>query len=324
MASSKTRQRKLARAKMERQLAKRAARARRRRQLQAGAAVALAVLVLVFGGLYFGGVFSSDKKVPAADDCLWTPNGTSAKEGIEKPPTSGIEKSGTDVLTIATDAGSITANIDLAKTPCTAASVAYLSAHGFYTNTKCTRLTTAGTFLLQCGDPTGDGSGGPGYTSIDENIPTPNVTPSATAGTDPSATATPAATASATATPSPSSTEPLYTYPRGTVVMKQTNGPNTNGSQFFIVYRDSPMPASYTVLGTVTAGMEVIDKIAAGGVAAGGVSATDGAPNTALTIQAMSVAPYGTPPSDSAAPSASTTGSPSAGSTASANPSSSS
>jgi peptidyl-prolyl cis-trans isomerase B (cyclophilin B) len=116
----------------------------------------------------------------------------------------------------------------------------------------------------------------------------------------------------------------MYTYPRGTVVMKQSNGANTNGSQFFIVYKDSPMPASYTVLGTVTAGLDVVDKVAAGGVVAGGSSATDGAPVTPITIKSASVAPYGTLPSDSASPSAPASTSPSATSTASANPSSSS
>jgi len=85
------------------------------------------------------------------------------------------------------------------------------------------------------------------------------------------------------------------------VVMAQTGGPNTNGSQFFIVYKDTKLPATYTVLGTVTEGMEVVEKVAAGGVAAGGKSATDGPPATTLTISSLTV---GTPPSPSTAPSA--------------------
>jgi peptidyl-prolyl cis-trans isomerase B (cyclophilin B) len=317
VASSKTRQRKMARAKMERQLARRAAKAGRRRQLQAGIAVGVAVLVLVFGGLYFGGVFSPNKPKATADDCLWTPSGTSAVAGIGTPPTSGIAKSGTDVLTIATDQGSITADIDRAKTPCTAASLSYLASKGFYKNTACTRLTTAGTFLLQCGDPTGDGTGGPGYTSVDENVPeatAPTASPSSTASASPSASASASPSATASASPSASST-PTAVYPRGSVVMQQTNGPNTNGSQFFIVYQDSRLPATLTVVGTVTAGMEVVDKVAAGGVAAGGASTTDGKPNTAITIQTLSVAPGGSAtPSQTASPSptASQSASPSA------------
>ncbi len=300
MASSKSRQRKMARAKMERQLARRAAKARRRRQLQAGGAVGIAVLLLVFGGLYFGGVFSSKKKAAVAQDCLWTPSGTSSVSGIGTPPTTGIAKTGTDTLTMATSQGTITANIDLAKTPCTGASLSYLASKNFYNGATCTRLTTGGTFELQCGAHSADSSDGPGYTSIDENVPTP-ITPTA----DPSATVTPSVDPSAAQT---------YVYPRGTVIMNQSNGPNTNGSQFIIIYQDTTLPATYTVVGTVTAGMDVIDKVAQGGVATGGASATDGAPNTAVTINTVTVAPYGATPSASATsePSPSGTTSPTA------------
>ncbi len=312
MASSKSRQRKLARAKMERQLAKRAAKARRRRQIQAGTAVGIAALLLIFAGLWFGGVFSSKKATPAAQDCLWTPSGTSAVAGITSPPTTGIAKSGTDVMTISTDQGVVTANIDLAATPCTGASLAYLAGKNFYSGTTCTRLTTAGTYELQCGAHNNDATDGPGYVSIDENVPNPT-DPS----TDPSASAAPSATPSATASsasPSPTASDstPTYLYPRGTVVMAPSNGPNSNGSQFIIIYQDSRLPATYTIVATVTAGMDVVDKIAAGGVAAGGASATDGAPNTPVTISALTIAPYGATPSASPSGTASPSESPSA------------
>jgi peptidyl-prolyl cis-trans isomerase B (cyclophilin B) len=303
VASSKSRQRKIARAKVERQLVRRAHKARRRRQTQAGVAIGVVVLVLLFGALYLGGVFSSDKKKTTAADCLWTSTGTSSVQGIAQPPTTGIVKSGTDTLTIDTNLGRISATIDRAKTPCTAASLSYLAGKGFYNNTKCSRLTTADMYLLYCGDPVGDGSGTPGYTSVDENVP-------AADPVDPSASAAPSASASAS--PDPEATG-KYTYPRGTVVMAQTGGPNTNGSQFFIVYKDTKLPATYTVLGTVTAGMDLVEKVAAGGVAAGGKSATDGPPNTAVTITALTV---GTPPDPSAAPSAAPSTSPTASSSA--------
>jgi peptidyl-prolyl cis-trans isomerase B (cyclophilin B) len=306
VASSKSRQRKLARAKMERQFAKRAAKARQRRQVQAGAAIGVAVLLLVFGGLWIGGAFSGSKSDKAVD-CLWTANGTSSVQGIAKPPTTGIPKSGIDTMTIDTNQGTISANIDLAKTPCTGASINYLASKGFYNNIKCSRLSTAERYLLYCGDPVGDGSGTPGYTSIDENVPTPDLTsasPTAPASASPSPTAAPSATAaSPAASPTPSeSATPMHTYPRGTVVMAQQGGPNTNGSQFFIVYKDTPLPASYTVLGTVTAGMDVVDKVAAGGVGDGGASATDGPPKTDITIKTLTVAPEGTAPSTPASP----------------------
>jgi peptidyl-prolyl cis-trans isomerase B (cyclophilin B) len=331
VASSKSRQRKLARAKMERQFAKRAAKARQRRQVQAGVAIAVAVLLLVFGGLWIGGVFSGSKPTANAD-CLWTANGTSSVQGIAQPPTTGIRKSGTDTMTIDTNLGTITADIDLAKTPCTGASINYLASKGFYNNVKCSRLSTAERYLLYCGDPVGDGSGGPGYTSIDENVPTPDATSatpsaSASATATPSATPTPSATGSASAAPSESaspseSPTPMHTYPRGTVVMAQSGGANTNGSQFFIVYKDTPLPATYTVLGTVTAGMDVVDKVAAGGVGTGGTSTTDGPPNTALTFKTLTVAPQGTSPSTSPSVSPSATASPTA--SGSANPAASS
>lgn len=307
MASSKSRQRKLARAKMERQLVRRAAKARRRRQVQAGTAIGVAVLVLVFGGLWLGGAFSSGKKATPQADCLWTAAAASAVQGIAQPPNFGVAKTGTDTMTINTDQGTVTVNIDLAKTPCTGASLNYLASKGFYNNTKCTKLNTA-THQLICGDPTGDGTGGPGYTSVDENVPQP----------DPSPTASDSASPTASAAPSPSASDATatYTYPRGTVIMVQNGGPDTNGSQFAIIYQDSPLPASYTVVGTVTAGMDVVDKVVAGGVVAGGASTTEGAPNTAVTISTVTVAPYGTTPSASATPSGSADPSQSASSTA--------
>ena len=309
MASSKTRQRKMARAKMERQLVRRAAKARRRRQVQAGVAVGVAVLVLVFGALWFGGAFEPDKPKTVADDCAWTPGGSSSTIGT--PPTTGIAKTGTEVLTIGTDQGNITAAVDLAKTPCTAASLTYLGSKDFYSKTSCTRLTTAGSFVLKCGEPT-DGSGGPGYTSIDENIqPATEPTASPSASTDPSA--SPSASATATAL-----------YPRGSVVMAQTAGPNSNGSQFFIVYQDSRLPAGMTVVGTVTQGLDIVEKVAAGGVAAGGSSATDGQPNTKISITTLTLAPEGAAPSNPATPSPSVSAAPSDSTSPSASPSASS
>lgn len=319
MASSKTRQRKLARAKMERQLVRRAAKARRRRQVQAGVAVGVAVLVLVFGALWFGGAFKPDKPKTVANDCAWTPSANASASTTGLPPTTGIAKSGTEVLTVATNQGSITATVDLAKTPCTAASLAYLGSKGFYKDTTCSQLTTAGTFLLKCGTPA-TGAGDPGYTSIDENGPAatePTASPSA------SSTASPSASASATASASPSATTPTAVYPRGSIVMAHASGPDSNGSEFYIVYQDSRLPAGMTIVGTVTQGLEIVDKVAAGGVAAGGASATDGKPNTTISITSLSLAPEGAAPSDSATPSPSASA-PSASTSPSTSPSASS
>jgi peptidyl-prolyl cis-trans isomerase B (cyclophilin B) len=111
--------------------------------------------------------------------------------------------------------------------PCTTNSFSFLAEHGYYDLTHCHRLTVQGIFVLQCGDPTGTGSGGPGYQFDDENLTG-------------------------------------ATYPAGTVAMANA-GPNTNGSQFFICWKASPLPPLYTPFGKITTGMGVLQKIAAAG-----------------------------------------------------------
>jgi peptidyl-prolyl cis-trans isomerase B (cyclophilin B) len=114
-----------------------------------------------------------------------------------------------------------------AKAPCTTFSFRFLAQHGYYDGTHCHRLTTNRIFVLQCGDPTGTGSGGPGYVFPDENL----------AGA---------------------------TYPAGTVAMANA-GPNTNGSQFFITWKDTTLSPNYTPFGRVVAGMGALQRIAAAG-----------------------------------------------------------
>jgi peptidyl-prolyl cis-trans isomerase B (cyclophilin B) len=112
--------------------------------------------------------------------------------------------------------------------PCTTFSFRFLAQHGFYNGTHCHRLVTKGIFVLQCGDPTGTGSGGPGYKFNDENL----------SGA---------------------------TYPAGTIAMANA-GPNTNGSQFFFCTKNNSLLApDYTPFGTVIQGMNVLRKIAAAG-----------------------------------------------------------
>ena len=111
--------------------------------------------------------------------------------------------------------------------PCTTSSFSFLAEHGYYDLTHCHRLTLQGIFVLQCGDPTGTGSGGPGYQFDDENLTG-------------------------------------ATYPAGTVAMANA-GPNTNGSQFFICWKASPLPPLYTPFGKITSGMSVLQKIVTAG-----------------------------------------------------------
>ncbi|HKS98337.1 MAG TPA: peptidylprolyl isomerase [Rugosimonospora sp.] len=291
MASSRDRQRKLARAKMERQMARRASKARRNRQIQAGIVAGAAVILVVLGGLWVGGVFSGKHSNSAAkaSDCLWTKADTAANTNLKntgEPPTTGIPKSGTETMTINTNLGVITASLDLTRSPCTAASFKYLAGKHFFDNTSCHRLLDTGDYVLQCGDPSGTGSGGPGYTFADEYLPT---SPSAAAG---------------------SSATPTVTYQAGMLAMANS-GADTNGSQFFIVYKDSPFPASYTIFGQITSGLDLVQQVgAAGDDGAYASSAGGGHPKKAVKITSMTVSsasPAGAAPSpSSSAPPAST------------------
>jgi peptidyl-prolyl cis-trans isomerase B (cyclophilin B) len=272
---------------MERQMVRRAARARRNRQIQAGIIAGAAVILVVLASLWAGGVFSGKKSntETRASDCLWTPADTAintALKNVGTPPTTGIPKSGTETMTITTNLGVITASLDLAKAPCTSASFKYLASKQFFDNTICHRLLSQGDYVLQCGDPSATGSGGPGYTFADENLPTP-------------ASAAPDASGSATAT-----------YPAGTLAMANS-GADTNGSQFFIVYKDSPFPPNYTIFGQVTSGLDVVRKVGdAGDDGAFASDAGGGHPKKTVTIQALTVSDVkagSAPPAGSTSPS---------------------
>ena len=144
-------------------------------------------------------------------------------------------------VTLATNQGLIPLALDRAQAPCTVQSFLHLTAHHFYDFTTCHRLTTYPTLkVLQCGDPTGTGEGGPGYQYKDE-LPV-NLPPSPT---DP--------------------TGARKVYARGVLAMANA-GPDTNGSQFFVVYGDSALRPDYTIFGTVDrVGLSTLDRIAAGG-----------------------------------------------------------
>jgi peptidyl-prolyl cis-trans isomerase B (cyclophilin B) len=141
-----------------------------------------------------------------------------------EPPVT-IEKTNY-IATIVTNCGTIVAVLDGAKAPHTVNSFAFLAGKGYFDNTPCHRLTTAGIFVLQCGDPTGSGTGGPGYTIPDENL----------AGA---------------------------TYGAGTLAMANTGQPHTGGSQFFLCYNDTQLPPQYTPFGHITQGLDVLKAIAA-------------------------------------------------------------
>ncbi|CAN5824484.1 MAG: peptidylprolyl isomerase [Actinomycetota bacterium] len=155
--------------------------------------------------------------------------------------------------TVQTSCGNIEIELDGRAAPVTVASFEFLSAEGFWEDSPCHRLTTEGIHVLQCGDPTGTGRGGPGYTFGIENEP------------------------------------PDGQYPRGTLAMARTQDPDSNGGQFFIVHQDSEIPVElggYTIFGRVTGGMDIIDRIAAQGVDGGGA---DGMPAQPISILGVEV-----------------------------------
>jgi len=159
-----------------------------------------------------------------------------------KPPSSDLAEDRKWSGTLTTSCGDIDIELDGKNAPHGVASFVSLASEDFYNNTQCHRLTTEGIFVLQCGDPTGKGTGGPGYTyGPIENAPEDDV------------------------------------YPAGTLAMARQGGDGDSmGSQFFITYEDSTIPADdaggYTVLGQVTSGLDVVRTIAEGGLSTNGVA----------------------------------------------------
>lgn len=293
MASSRDRQRKLARAKLDRQLARRAARARRRRRIQAGVGAAVVLALVVVGSAWALGAFDSDPKENTAADedvCVWTPQNASANTNLKDvgtPATKGLPTSGTRPMTITTNQGGpITVELDLAAAPCAGASMAHLASRSFFDNTKCHEITSEG--ALRCGDPSGTGLGGPTYTFYDENVPTqPEASPSA----------------------SPAPGQPAA-YPKGTVAM-MANPPGANGSQFLVFFKDfNPTNPTYPIIGKVTGGLDVITKIGALPTVDNG-SGAKVKPKTDVVIQSLTVGEPTTTPATPAA-TASASGTPSA------------
>lgn len=255
MASSRDRQRKLARAKLDRQLARRAARTRRRRQVQAGVGVAVVLILIVAGSAWALGAFDRDpvENTAAEELCFWTPEDATANTNLTDvgtPATTGLPTEGVRTMTVVTNQGApVTAELDTAATPCAVASISHLAANSFYDNTKCHEITTEG--AVRCGDPSGTGLGGPAYSFYDENVPTPADTPASPADTSASP---------ADASASPTADQPA-TYPKGTVAMVG-NRPGANGSQFLIFFKDfTTAEPAYTVIGRVTGGLDTVEKI---------------------------------------------------------------
>jgi peptidyl-prolyl cis-trans isomerase B (cyclophilin B) len=191
--------------------------------------------------------------------CSYPKDGGS--EGTADAPPSTPTYTADRKAIITLSAGAVPLTLHGGEAPCTVNSFASLAKQGYFDGTTCHRLTTEGIFVLQCGDPTGTGSGGPGYSFADE-----------LKGAD--------------ALRDDPVGQGAKTYAAGTVAMANA-GADTNGSQFFLVYADSPLPPAYAVFGTMdAAGLKVVQDIGATGTADG---SADGAPKNAVTIKSVSV-----------------------------------
>jgi peptidyl-prolyl cis-trans isomerase B (cyclophilin B) len=182
--------------------------------------------------------------------CAYSPTDGPAARSVGTPPTRASQLR-SSVATLTTNQGAIVIKLDADKAPCTVNSFVYLAQKNYFDSTPCHRLTTAGIFVLQCGDPTGSGSGGPGYQFADENLTG-------------------------------------AVYPAGTVAMANA-GPGTNGSQFFLVYQSTTLAPNYTPFGTITGGLAVIRKVAAAG-SDNSNGQGDGKPNLGVEITSVTVA----------------------------------
>lgn len=267
---------------LQRQLERRAELAQKRRQRNIVLAAALSVLVVV-GGVFLFTTLGNDSPsdaaasattAPATDTasaapttapattaadgtiaCTYIPDDPAASPNIKDVgvPPATAQTTAQVTLAVTTTQGDMTFVLDQAGAPCAVNSFVYLASQKFFDNSPCHRLVNADTFgVLQCGDPSGTGMGGPAY-AFDTETP-------------------------ASATP----------YTTGVIAMANSGQPGTTGSQFFIMFQDTDLPPDYSVVGTVTTGLDVVQKVAAAGNDGSfEASAGGGAPNLPITITSI-------------------------------------
>ena len=290
MAGKNERERKRARERFERQREQRLRRQHKiRRWTGIGVVVAMVIGLAVGLTAAFGGgsgsaaagkptakATASSSASPSASTsaaavaepahhCTYTTAGTAAKT-VSKPSATPDYKAGY-AATINTNLGKININLLNSKATCTVNSFIHLASADFWNASQCHRIvTTGGLYILQCGDPIAKagakltcaqsagapGTGGPGYAFACENL-----------------------------------TGAKYTA--GTVAMANSGTADSNGSQFFLVYQNSTLPAQYTPFGTITSGLDILQKVAKGGTSCHYSGAGDGAPKEKVVIDSVSV-----------------------------------
>jgi len=271
VAGKKQRQRRLARERHERRLARRVQRERRARELSIGVIAAVVVIGGTVGGVVFAGrstgTSSTPKPSPSASatpsptpstvaepatHCTYTANPPAARK-VNFPPATPDYKAAYQA-TITTNRGPIVIDLLNSKATCTVNSFVSLAKQGFYNDTPCPRLSSsASPYMLQCGDPTGKGSGGPGYEFASENL----------AGA---------------------------TYPAGTLAMANVSGvADSNGSQFFLVYKNSSLPPDYTPFGKIVSGLNILQNVGKRGYGPPLSSGGGGAPKESVEIESVTI-----------------------------------
>jgi peptidyl-prolyl cis-trans isomerase B (cyclophilin B) len=250
VATKKERQRQLAREAHARRLQRQADRERRAKQLSVLTIVAVLVVGVGIGSAALAGAFKTTPKHPAASPkpsatpiatpsaspaladgkCVYTKSGKAARK--VNFPSSKPDTAATYQATIATNRGDIVIDLNNGAAPCTVNSFVSLADQRFFNNTDCHRLSTVDPYVLQCGDPTGTGLGGPGYEFSNEVAP---------------------------------SSASTVTYVPGTVAMANSGGTDTNGSQFFLVFKNSLLQPDYTPFGTIVSGLNIIQNVAKAG-----------------------------------------------------------
>lgn len=180
--------------------------------------------------------------------CSYPKDAGSPAKPVDPPSATDVPATGTTSATLTLDGQPVTITLDRVKAPCTVNNFVSLAKQKYFDGTSCHRLVTSGLAILQCGDPTGTGNGGPGYAFADELASAKAL--QQIGGTD-------------------NNGNPNVVYPKASVAMANA-GPGTNGSQFFLVFADTQLGASYTLFGTMdAAGEQQVAKIAAQGIRPG-------------------------------------------------------
>jgi peptidyl-prolyl cis-trans isomerase B (cyclophilin B) len=229
-----------------------------------GIVIAFSVVVLgLIGWILFGSNSSSTPNALPSESASPSPSvslklvdycGDSAIPNLEPEQFDAPEQMGlqtNQIWTLTTNCGDIEIQMFTKLAPETVNSFAFLTDAGYMDGIACHRLTTQGLFVLQCGDPTATGAGGPGYGLPEENLPE--------AGTN--------------------------NYPAGTVAMARTSEPGSGGSQFFLVFEDTTLGPDYTIFGKVVSGLDIIRDVAEVGVFGGGGDGTPGQPIGILSAE---------------------------------------